>query len=167
MTALRAWPEGTATRLLLVLALAACNLLPARARLGESEAESIARYGPATGDYQAGSPDYFYRTLTFQHAGFSIVEEFIGSTCEMICFQKPDGSALDEDTLDLLLRAESGGGAWTRSDLVSTDLLWTRTDGAQARYDTARHAFAVCSAIYLQAESERKRQEQAHRLDNL
>jgi hypothetical protein len=165
--AMRAWLQGKNNRLPLVLALAACTLLPARARLGESEAESIARYGPATGTYNAGTPDYFYRTLTFQHAGFSITEEFIGSTCELICFQKPDGSALDEGTLDLLLRSESAGRAWARSDLLSTDLLWTRPDGAQARYDTARHAFAVCSAVYLQAEAQRKRLDQAHQLDNL
>jgi hypothetical protein len=141
-------------------------VLPVRARVGESETQSIARYGPPTATVETGE-GHPYRTLTFSHAGYLITTQFLGGTCALICFQKPGGAEFGEDDLDLLLKSEADGQAWARSALVSIDLIWNRPDGAMARYDTAHHAFAVCSAAYLKAEQQRKGAEKARKLNDL
>ncbi len=74
-------------RAILLLAIITLAAFPLRARLGETEPETIARYGPATGAYDAGTVGYPYRTLTFSHAGYTIIAQFIGDTCAMVCFQ--------------------------------------------------------------------------------
>jgi hypothetical protein len=153
-------------RAILILALVAAAL-PARARLGETEAESIARYGPVVGAYDAGTPGYPYRTLTFAHAGYTIIVQFMGGACAMVCFQKPDGSALTPDELDLLLKAQAEGQAWSRSNLVSSDVIFDRPDGAMARYDTAQHALLFCSARYVEATDAHRKADEKKQLENL
>jgi len=154
-------------RTLLALALAAAAIFPAQARLGENESETTARYGPLVAAYNAGEQGYPYRTLAFQHAGYVIIAQFLGSSCDMVCFQKPGGEAMTEDDIDLLLKSESDEGKWSRSPLVSTDLIWDRPDGAMARYDTARHALAFCSQRYIQTDDARRKTDQKRQLDNL
>jgi hypothetical protein len=154
-------------RPLLLFALGAFAAIPVEARLGETEAATIARYGPAVGTYEAGHPGYAYRTLTFNHAGFVIIVQFIGADCEMVCFQKSDRSEFTPDDLDLLLKTESDGQAWVRSKLVSIDLIWDRPDGAMARYDTQAHALAFCSAKYLEASGARRSAAEKQKLESL
>ena len=151
----------------MILALVAWAILPAHARLGENESETTARYGPLLAAYNAGEQGYPYRTLAFQHAGYVIITQFLGSTCDMVCFQKPGGEAMTEDDIDLLLKSESDEGKWSRSQLVSTDLIWDRPDGAMARYDTAKHALVFCSQRYIQTDDARRKTDQKRQLDNL
>ena len=153
-------------RAVLILALAAA-VLPLRARLGETEPQSLARYGPALHVYEPGTSGYAYRTLTFNHAGYTIIAQFIGGTCEMVCFQKADGSALTPDELDLLLKAQAEGQTWARSNLVSADVIFDRPDGAMARYDTARHALAFLSAKYIEIANAKQKADEKRQLDNL
>ncbi len=153
-------------RAVLILVLAV-TILPAQARLGETEAQSIARYGPAVGTYDADTSGYPYRTLTFAHAGYTIVAQFMGSACEMICFQKADGSAFTPDELDLLLKAQAEGQAWSRSNLVSADVIFDRPDGAMARYDTAKHALLFCSAKYVHATDAQRKADEKKQLESL
>jgi hypothetical protein len=154
-------------RAVLALAFAAAAAFPAQARLGENEADTTARYGPLLAAYNAGEQGFPYRTLSFFHAGYVIVAQFIGSGCDMVCFKKPNGEALTEDEIDLLLKSEAGGKNWSRSQLVSIDLLWDRPDGAMARYDVAKHALAFCSPRYLKADDARRKADQKRQLENL
>jgi hypothetical protein len=154
-------------RIILALSLAIAAIFPAQARLGEDEADTTTRYGPLLVAYNAGELGYPYRTLTFNHAGFVIITQFIGSGCDMVCFRKPNGEALAEDDIDLLLKSEAAGQKWSRSQLVSIDLLWDRPDGAMARYDVAKHALAFCSQRYIQTEDARRKAAQKRQLENL
>jgi hypothetical protein len=153
-------------RTFIILTLALLVACPVRARLGETEEQSIARYGPLAGAYNPAEHGCDYRTLAFNHEGYSILAMFIGGRCEMVVFQKADKSALDSDELDLLLKAESDDQKWSRSSLVSIDLLWDRPDGAVARYDTAKFAFTVFSAKFRQADRARQKIVDKQKLEN-
>ncbi len=154
-------------RAVLILVLAVTAAFPLQARLGETEPETIARYGPATGAYDAGTSGYPYRTLTFNHAGYTIIAQFIEDTCAMVCFQKPDGAALTPDELDLLLKAQAQGQPWSRSNLVSADVIFDLPDGAMARYDTTKHALVFCSARYIEATDAARKAAEKRQLENL
>jgi hypothetical protein len=164
---MHAWFHLRRAGTLLVLALALGSALPLHARLGETEAQSIARYGAATATVDADQGPNPYRTLKFFHAGYAITAQFLDGKCALICFQKPEDAEFSADDLDLLMKSEVDGKAWVRSALVSIDLIWNRPDGAMARYDTTNHAFAFCSAAYLRAEQTRKSAVKARQLNDL
>ncbi len=146
---------------LLLLLLA----LPAQARLGENEQQTIARYGPLLAAYDPGQQNA-YRTLAFNKNGYLTLALFIDGTCQMIVFRKTDQGAFARDDLDLILTANGNGQKWSPAPLASDDIFWDRPDGAMARYDTANHALAVCSDTYLRAESFRRKVERQKVLES-
>jgi hypothetical protein len=153
-------------RKLLVPTLIATLALPVHARLGESEQETIARYGPLVAAYNPGQQNASYRTLAFNKNGYLILAIFIDSRCELVIFRKDDQGEFSRDDLDLILEANSNGQKWTPTPLASTDVFWDRPDGAMARYDTAGHALAICSDTYMRAESFRRKVERQKVLEN-
>jgi hypothetical protein len=150
-------------RAVLLLAFVAV-VLPARARLGETEAQTIARYGPP-GTLAPGEAQLGYRTLAFDKNGYRILAVFIGPTCELLAFRRPDQSPLDPDEVELMLTANNNGHTWTASSLISRDQIWDRDDGARARYDSIKHVLVVCSAAYLRAEPDRRQTDRQKQLE--
>jgi hypothetical protein len=138
----------------------------AHARLGETEEQTVARYGPVAATYNPGEHDAAYRTLAFNKNGYLILTAFMGPTCEMVCFRKEDKSALGWDDLDFILKAESQDRKWLRSNLVTIDVIWDRDDGAIARYDTAKFVLAVFSVKFEQAEQGRLKSDEQRKLES-
>jgi hypothetical protein len=151
-------------RALLILAAVLFIGCPARARLGETEAQTIARYG-TPGTLEPGESQLAYRTLAFDKNGYRILAVFIGPTCELLAFRRPDQSPLGPDEVELMLTANNNGHTWSPSALVSRDQIWGRDDGARARYDSIKHVLVICSAAYLQAEPDRHQADRQKQLE--
>jgi len=150
---------------IVLLILSLLLFLPADARLGENEQQTIARYGPLLATYDPGEQNA-YRTLAFNKNGYLTLALFIDGTCQMVVFRKTDKGAFSRDDLDLILTANDNGQKWSPAPLASEDVFWDRPDGAMARYDTANHALALCSDTYLRAESFRRKVERQRVLDS-
>jgi hypothetical protein len=116
-------------------------LLPARANLGETVGQCVARYGQPVG-YSEANPKFPFGTVAFSATGYTLIV-FILETKEVGArVAKVDKSAFSDAELQTILNADSAAGSLPWSVAVSTDptcLQWSRSDKATALYDKAKH----------------------------
>lgn len=123
------------TKTLGVIALFALAVLPAYARLGETEDQCIARYGAVVKQDQITSYGLSLPALGFVKNGYIIMVAFLSNKAGMIEISKQDGSDISENEITNFLDANSGGQKWNKQNAFSVDSNWMREDGAKAQYD--------------------------------
>lgn len=128
--------------LLLVFSLFAA---PARANLGETVKQCIARYGRPNGYSEAG-PKSPFGTVVFVAGGFVLVlfiyqEKEVGARVS-----KADKSAFSDADMQSIMDADTAGSSWTsiKSD-DPTCLAWQRGDKAKVLYDKIQHMLIFSS----------------------
>ena len=131
-----------AVLLLLFIAL----IRPARANIGETEAEIEARYGKPLGDIRTQG---FGLMRGFASPEYVIGVKLIDGTCEMEMFSKKDQSEMSASEIERLLN-ENGGGHWKAEPTGKpTWRRWRRDDQeGVALYDVVRHYFYISSAKF-------------------
>lgn len=120
-----------ALRLILSLFLLIGLALPVFARLGETEAELIARYGEPKRPHQT---DPQIIELSFASEGWIIKALIYEGKCQYICYLKSPYYEGFEEARDKLLEANAQGSAWSLKKLPSVLLLpakyrYEREDG--------------------------------------
>ena len=127
--------------------------LPAFARLGETEDQCVARYGPVVLRDTDSSP-LKLPLLAFAKNGFTFGALMLNAKVGLLTIQKTDKSSFSDNELDLFLAANSAGQKWIRSDDISVNQDWVRDDGAKAEYNPFAHTFGFASKEYLAAMAE-------------
>jgi hypothetical protein len=153
-------------RHLLIVVLFALALIPARARLGETQDQCNQRYGTPLKVVEAGG-DFNYRTVFYMKNGYTICASFINGVCAMLYVAKADNSELSDNEQEALLAASSEGKKWTKADIISMQTVWNRDDGAKAQYEPLKHTLMFLSKAYMAAETERAKVEENKKLQGL
>ncbi len=139
--------------------------LPARARLGETEDQCIARYGTPTEILDADKAQVPYRTLNFIKGNYNVGAAFIDGHCECLCIQRTDNSDLSDNEIQILLDANSDGHTWKKSTETSVYHQWLRDDGTLAHYDTDRHMLALMSKVFIANMAAKQKAAEAQKLN--
>ena len=120
-------------------------LLPARANLGETVAQCVARYGRPVGYSEANSKSPF-GTVAFSAAGYTLIVFLISDKEVGARVSKQDKSAFSDTEMKNIMNVDSDGSPWTVT--VSPDptcLTWNRADKATALYDKDKHVLIITS----------------------
>ena len=143
-------------RLLITIILAA-TLHAAQARIGESIAESVARYGPAERDALKTSG-----LLYFRKDGLCYITHFDHGHCDVISiFSVKDDMGfpgpLEDQLVSRLLREEGGASEWEMAPGFTINGVWNSKDGRSfAIYDTMRHKLVIMTKEAYQREKSAK-----------
>jgi hypothetical protein len=107
----------------------------ARARLGETADQLVARYGPPLSEIdQKGEGDKIPLAIViFQKGGFEIKVTLSDGISVLETFRKLNGDALTVGEVRTLLAANSQGHGWEAPRMVGGERWWTRDDTATAR----------------------------------
>ena len=107
----------------------------AKARLGETADQLVARYGqPLSEVDQKGEGDKIpLANVVFQKGGFEIDVTITNGVSVSEIFKKLNGSAITTNEARYLLTANGQGREWEAPRLVGGDKIWTRDDNATAR----------------------------------
>ena len=126
-------------------------ILPARANLGETIQQCVARYGTPVG-YSEASDKNPFGTVTFAAGGYALTIFVINNKEVGARVFKLDKSAFADQELQTLMAADSGSSPWkpTPSD-DPTCLQWSRDDHATVLYDKAKHMVIFTSVEMVQA----------------
>ena len=127
-------------RFLALLVLALCLAVPAWGRIGETEAQLVARFGepvtrwPCTFS-EAGKRFELCPSVTFALREWIITCDLIDGVCARICYLRTGN--WDESHFESILDANRYGGCWT--DLIPAKLKplmrkWRRDDGITAEW---------------------------------
>ena len=126
------------------------------ARLGETEAQLVARFGAPTNRTDEITPAQgkwlvFGRRLYFRQGDWSIQCVVVDERCAKEVYQKPGDWT--EDQFKAILSSEAQGARWTDRSQEGVKKLrreWRRADGATALWDTLS-GMAVTHPAYLRA----------------
>jgi hypothetical protein len=126
------------------------SLLPARANLGETVEQCVARYGAPAG-YSEASPKFPFGTIVFSSTGYTLVI-FVSKDKEVGArVSKQDKSAFSEVEMKTIMGADSGGTSWTSAPSPDpTCLRWIRNDEATALYDKDKRVL-IFSSLAMEA----------------
>ncbi len=115
-------------KLLIVVCVTLCLSVQQRAwaRLGETRAELMTRYGKV--ESESNGP-FGELSLTFYKGGFCITADLIGQKTVNLVIQKLDKSAISEAEMAALLSDNANGQQWKKGAVPD---YWMRTDGAVA-----------------------------------
>jgi len=133
-------------------------ILPASARLGETENQLVVRYGQETGKADAEDPDapIAIRILTFHKSGFRImVTLFHDVSAKENVGRDNDFDVWPERLIKSMLAVYSQGQTWR----IMSNGGWQRDDGTTASYKFPR-GFQVKSRGLIDAEEASKRRPQ-------
>jgi len=125
--------------------------LPARANLGETIAQCVARYGTPI-HFTEANDKFPFGTITFTAGGYGLTV-FISHDKEVGArVSKTDKSAFTDAELQSIMGADAGDSKWssTASD-DPTCLAWTRGDQAKVLYDKEKHMVIFTSLEMAQA----------------
>jgi hypothetical protein len=141
------------------LAALALGAPAAQARLGDSEAELIQRFGD-----EEVRPPFFTgaRHLVFVKQGFVIDVGLIDGISEMELYSLDHAqhyTVLEAGKVRALLSLESQGHPWTPVVTENND-KWTRGDGAVAYFSQRDQTFSVESGIYRDKERDYRQSQQ-------
>ncbi len=129
----------------LALFLLSLTLLPARANLGETVEQCIARYGRPIGYTEASGANPF-GTVAFSAAGYTLIVFLLNNKEVGARVSKQDKSVFSDTEMTNIMGADGGGSAWTSSTSPdATTLTWTRADKATALYDKDKHVLIFTS----------------------
>ena len=119
--------------------------LPARANLGETVEQCVARYGKPDGFTEA-NPKNPFGTVAFTAAGYTLVIFILNDKEVGARFTKVDKSPFTDADMQNIMTADSASDAWTST--VSSDptcLQWSRGDKATVLYDKTKHVLIFTS----------------------
>jgi hypothetical protein len=124
----------------------------ASARLGDTEAELVKRFGPTTGRSKhsimaQGKLREMGPVLNFRQDDWSISCDLVDGRCMRISYAKPGDWS--EDQIQLVLSTNSQGAAWTETSKPSIAKLqrtWRRSDGSTADWFKNRSIDLVWNA---------------------
>lgn len=108
---------------------------PARARLGETPDQLVARYGPTLSetDLKAYGDKVAESDVIFQKGGFQIDVTVTNGISVAESFKKINREPLTIAEIRTLLTANSEGHGWEAPQLVQGAKVWSRDDDATAR----------------------------------
>jgi hypothetical protein len=119
--------------------------LPARANLGETVPQCVARYGHPVGYSEAGAKNPF-GTVVFTAANYTLVVFLIDTKEVGARVSKTDKSAFTDAEIQTIMNADSNGSPWTSAPSDDpNNLRWTRSDMANALYDKEKHVLIFTS----------------------
>ena len=124
-------------------------MIPARANLGETVAQCVARYGRPVGYSEAG-PSNPFGTVVFAAGGYTLMVFLIGDKEVGARVAKQDKSAFSDAELKTIMDADLGSTPWTstKSEDPGTQ-RWTRADQATILYDKEKHVLIfTAKAMY-------------------
>jgi hypothetical protein len=106
----------------------------ARARLGETPDQLIARYGQPLGekDQKGEGTKIPLADVTFQKGGFEIIVTVTDGISVAEIFHKINGDALTLAEVRTLLAANAQGREWEAPRVVEGEKIWSRDDSATA-----------------------------------
>jgi hypothetical protein len=121
--------------LLTLVFIVSVTATPARARLGETPDQLVARYGQALSetDQKAEGDKVAESDVIFQKGGFQIEVTVSNGISVAESFKKINGEPLTIAEVRTLLAANSEGHGWEAPQLVQGEKLWSRDDAATAR----------------------------------
>lgn len=127
-------------RVLITVSVVLLSVLRADARLGETEAELTARFGPATGHskhviFAQGKFIELGPEFIFRQGDWSICCDLVNGKCMRISYSKPGDWS--EDQIRLVLNTNNQGASWTETtkpSMASLQRTWKRSDGSTATW---------------------------------
>ena len=120
-------------------------LLPARANLGETVAQCVARYGRPVGYSEANGHSPF-GTVAFSAGGYTLIVFLLGQEEVGARVSKKDNSAFSDAELKNIMGADVGGSQWTPGTSPDpSSLTWSRGDKATVLYDKDKHVLIFTS----------------------
>jgi hypothetical protein len=107
----------------------------ARARLGETADQLVARYGPPISevDQKGEGTKIALANVVFQKGGFEIDVTVTDGISVLETFKKLNGNALTIGEVRTLLTANSQGHEWAAPRVVEGEKWWSRDDSATAK----------------------------------
>ena len=128
----------------LIFCFCAAALLPARANLGDTIAQTVKRYGSPVGYAEASAKTPFGNIL-FRAGGYELVLFILDGKEVGARISKIDKSAFSDDEIKTIMAADSPA-PWTptaSSDPTLTE--WSRNDHATVLYDHDKHILMLTS----------------------
>lgn len=120
-------------------------LLPARANLGETVEQCVARYGRPVGFSEANAHSPF-GTVAFSAAGYTLIIFLLNNHEVGARVSKQDKSAFADAELKNIMGADAGGSQWTPGPSPDpATLTWSRGDKATVLYDKEKHVLIFTS----------------------
>jgi hypothetical protein len=138
-------------RILLLVLILTGSLLPARANLGETVEQLVARYGKPTGYAEATAKSPFgsllFRVRPYELVLFILNNKEVGARVSKI--DKSDFSSAEMQTI---IDAETGVSPWMPTPSSDpTEIHWARGDHATFIYDKQKHMLLLTSDAMAQA----------------
>lgn len=119
--------------------------IPARANLGETVAQCVARYGVPVG-YSEANAKFPFGTVAFSATGYTLIVFLVGDKEVGARVSKQDKSAFSPAELQNIMGADSNGSPWAvTASSDPTCLRWTRADQATVLYDKDKHVLIFTS----------------------
>lgn len=139
---------------------------PAFARIGETPAECITRYGEPLKVIKDKSQ------LLFQKSGLIVMAQFHEGKCEMLGIRKIEQDvlgnavALSENEIEMLLNANAGGSVWIKQEGFSLDSQWQTENGELlAQYENLHNFMVIMSRACADRTEQDKKAEEQKKLD--
>ncbi|MEO6994408.1 MAG: hypothetical protein ABI273_12310 [Lacunisphaera sp.] len=131
------------TRIWIIGLILLASVIHANARLGETEAELTARFGPPAGRSKhiivaQGKIFEMGPTFNFRQKDWSISCDLVDGKCMRISYSKQGDWS--EDQIKLVLSANNQGATWTETSkpaIADLQRTWKRSDGSIATWQLA------------------------------
>jgi len=138
----------------------------ARARLGETADQLVARYGQPLSevDQKAEGAKLPLVFVTFQKNGFQINVTLSGGISASESFKKLNGNILTTDEVRTLLTDNAQGNEWEAPQATNEQKKWARDDGALATL-TGERILTIVSKELLTEKAAAKNAERAPSLE--
>jgi hypothetical protein len=135
----RSFPQGGA-----LLLAGGLLLLPARANLGETVAQSVARYGSPTA-YAEATAKMPFGSVVFKAGPYELVIFILNDKEVGARVSKGDKSAFSDSEMQTIMGAETGGDWVPTPGSDPTTLQWSRSDHATVLYDKTKRVLILTS----------------------
>jgi hypothetical protein len=127
------------------IVLLSLMLLPARANLGETVQQCVARYGRPIG-YSEAEPKNPFGTVAFSATGYTLIIFLLNNKEVGARVSKQDKSAFTDAEMKTIMGADLGGSQWNSvASPDPTSLTWERGDKATVLYDKDKHVLIFSS----------------------
>ena len=120
--------------------------VPAWGRLGETEEQCVARYGPVLYRLNVTSEEMALTILSFEKNGYRFAVTMYEGGAVLIFINKVGAEQLDEEEIQTLLKTEQGTESWGPNPDVPGKVSWKRSDGTVfAEYDAKKREMLFVS----------------------
>jgi hypothetical protein len=128
-----------------------CSLIPARANLGDTVQQIVARYGKPTGYAEATAKSPF-GSLLFKAGSYELVVFLLDNKEVGARVSKLDNSAISDAEIQDIMANDTGGSKWTSTPGADpSSLQWQRGDKATVLYDKDKHMLIFTADAMAQA----------------